>query len=126
MALGAILTFAVHWSIAGLDLRVIGWVLMLAGAFGLVLFFVFWNRRRTTRVVTGATGATGAPGPVHGVRGPPGVRRPAGTENLTCVPGAGTPAPGTYPAGTVTAQSRRLLRSSREKWPPPSRIAGPP
>ena len=54
MALGAILTFAVHWSIAGLDLRVIGWVLMLAGAFGLVLFFVFWNRRRTTRVVTGA------------------------------------------------------------------------
>jgi hypothetical protein len=46
LALGAILTFAVDWKIAGLDLHAVGWVLMAAGAVGLVLFFYFWNRRR--------------------------------------------------------------------------------
>ena len=46
LALGAILTFAVDWKLAGLDLHAVGWVLMAAGAVGLILFFVFWNRRR--------------------------------------------------------------------------------
>jgi len=46
LALGAILTFAVDWKLAGLDLHAVGWVLMAAGAVGLVLFFYFWNRRR--------------------------------------------------------------------------------
>ena len=43
---GAILTFALHATLAGVDLRVVGWILMLAGVAGLVLFFYFWNRRR--------------------------------------------------------------------------------
>jgi uncharacterized iron-regulated membrane protein len=52
MAFGAILTFALHWTVAGLDLKVVGWVFMLAGAGGLVLFFYFfWGRRRATRPV---------------------------------------------------------------------------
>jgi Domain of unknown function (DUF6458) len=46
LALGAILAFAVDWKIAALDLHVVGWVLMAAGAVGLVLFFYMWNRRR--------------------------------------------------------------------------------
>jgi hypothetical protein len=46
LALGAILTFAVDWKVAGLDLHAVGWVLMAAGAVGLVLYFYFWNRRR--------------------------------------------------------------------------------
>jgi Domain of unknown function (DUF6458) len=50
IAVGAILTFAVHARLAGLDLQVVGWVLMLAGVAGLVLFFYFWNRRRPTAV----------------------------------------------------------------------------
>jgi len=53
IALGAILTFAVHWHLAGVDLRVVGWVLMFAGAAGVILFFAFWNRRNAAgRVVT--------------------------------------------------------------------------
>lgn len=52
IALGAILTFAVHWHIAGLDLQAVGWVLMVAGLAGVILFFVFWHRRGTGRVVT--------------------------------------------------------------------------
>ncbi len=51
IAVGAILTFAVHATVAGLDLHVVGWVLMLAGVAGLALFFVLWNRRRTPRTV---------------------------------------------------------------------------
>jgi hypothetical protein len=49
IVVGAILTFAVDWTVAGLDLNVVGWILMLAGVAGLVLFFYFWNRRRPTR-----------------------------------------------------------------------------
>jgi hypothetical protein len=46
---GAILTFAVDATVAGLDLDVVGWILMLAGAAGLVLFFYFASRRRAPR-----------------------------------------------------------------------------
>jgi Domain of unknown function (DUF6458) len=46
IALGAILTFAVDWSIGGLDLDAVGWILMVVGVGGLVLFFYFWNQRR--------------------------------------------------------------------------------
>jgi hypothetical protein len=51
IVVGAILTFAVHATVAGLDLHVVGWVLMLAGVAGLALFFVLWNRRRLPRAV---------------------------------------------------------------------------
>ena len=52
IAIGAILTFAVHWHIAGLDLQAVGWVLMFAGLAGVILFFAFWHRRGTGRVVS--------------------------------------------------------------------------
>jgi hypothetical protein len=48
---GAILTFAVDATVAGLDLKVVGWILMLAGVAGLILFFYFWHRRRAPRAV---------------------------------------------------------------------------
>ena len=47
IAVGAILTFAVDWHVAGVDLHVVGWVLMLAGLAGVILFFAFWHRRGT-------------------------------------------------------------------------------
>ena len=50
VVVGAILTFAVDATVAGLDLDVVGWVFMLAGVAGLVLFFYF-NRRRTPGAV---------------------------------------------------------------------------
>ena len=49
IALGAILAFAVHISVGWLSLNVVGYVLMVAGAAGLVLTLWFWsNRRRPT------------------------------------------------------------------------------
>lgn len=51
IAVGAILTFAVDATLAGLDLNVVGWILMLAGTAGLIIFFYFWHRRRAPRTV---------------------------------------------------------------------------
>jgi hypothetical protein len=51
IVVGAILTFAVDATVSGLDLNVVGWVLMLAGAAGLVFFFYFSHRRRAPREV---------------------------------------------------------------------------
>ena len=51
IVIGAVLTFALDSKLAGINLDVVGWILMLAGAAGLVLFFYFWNRRRAPRAV---------------------------------------------------------------------------
>lgn len=51
IALGAIFTFAVDWTVGGLDLHAVGWILMAAGVGELLLFLYFWNRRRTPEAV---------------------------------------------------------------------------
>jgi len=55
LALGAILAFAVQYSVRGLDLQVVGWILMAAGALGAVLELAVWAPRRR-RVVTSTDG----------------------------------------------------------------------
>ncbi|GIE32161.1 hypothetical protein Ait01nite_052060 [Actinoplanes italicus] len=50
LAVGAILAFAVEADISGLDIGVIGWILMLAGLAGLVITLAFWSNRRRTVV----------------------------------------------------------------------------
>jgi hypothetical protein len=51
LALGAILAFAVNADISGLDINVVGYVLMLAGLVGLVVTIWFWNSRRRPATV---------------------------------------------------------------------------
>ncbi|MFC0528611.1 DUF6458 family protein [Phytohabitans kaempferiae] len=46
IALGAILAFAVNASVGGLDLDVVGWILMGAGLLGLVVTMMIWGNRR--------------------------------------------------------------------------------
>ena len=59
LAAGAILAFAVHATVAGLDIKVVGLILMAAGAVGLFLTLaVFLPRRR--RTVTRTSGAYAA------------------------------------------------------------------
>lgn len=41
IAVGAILKFAVTASVAGVDLQVVGVILMIAGALGLVISFIY-------------------------------------------------------------------------------------
>ena len=52
LALGAILAFAVNAHISGLDINVVGYVLMLAGLAGLIITIYFWNSRRRTTTVS--------------------------------------------------------------------------
>lgn len=58
MAVGAILTLAVDATVAGLDIKVVGVILIVAGAIGLLLtLFVFAPRRRQTVTETRRTPA---------------------------------------------------------------------
>jgi hypothetical protein len=50
IALGAILAFAVNANFSGLDINVVGYVLMLAGLAGLIITIWFWQSRRRTVV----------------------------------------------------------------------------
>ena len=47
LAVGAILTFAVEASVSGLDIKVVGIILMICGAIGLLLTMLVFGRRDT-------------------------------------------------------------------------------
>jgi len=69
LAAGAILTFAVHATVAGIDIRVVGIILMAAGALGLVLTMVVFTPRRNRSVTA-----------THTVDGPPSA---VGSQRVT-------------------------------------------
>ncbi|NIZ89912.1 DUF6458 family protein [Kineococcus rubinsiae] len=55
IALGAILAFAVNVSISGIDLKVVGYILLAVGVLGIILEFAFFApRRRTSTTVRAA------------------------------------------------------------------------
>ncbi len=56
LAVGAILAFAVHATVAGVDIHVVGWILMGAGVLGLLVSLVMFAPRRR-RVVSETTAA---------------------------------------------------------------------
>jgi hypothetical protein len=43
LAVGAILTYAVNVTVTGIDLNVVGIILMILGAVGLVVSVIYWN-----------------------------------------------------------------------------------
>jgi Domain of unknown function (DUF6458) len=43
IAVGAILAFAVTAEFTGIDIATVGWILMIVGAFGLLLSLIFWS-----------------------------------------------------------------------------------
>ena len=47
IAVGAILAFALNVDLGGVDINVIGWILIVAGALGLIMTALIWGRRRT-------------------------------------------------------------------------------
>lgn len=56
IVIGAILTFATNAHVQGVSLDVVGWILMIAGAAGLVLSFfqdAIWAERTRRRGVVG-------------------------------------------------------------------------
>ena len=51
LAVGAILAFAVNMQVAGVDIHVIGWILMGAGVLGLLMTLVVFAPRRRRQVI---------------------------------------------------------------------------
>ena len=49
IAVGAILAFAVTADVRGVDIQVVGWILMAAGGLGLLLSLLFWSWGGTRR-----------------------------------------------------------------------------
>ncbi len=52
LAVGAILAFAVNVEVPGIDLTVVGYILMAAGVLGLLISMMVLNRAPRDRVVT--------------------------------------------------------------------------
>ena len=50
LALGAILTFALRVDVSGIDLQIVGWILMIVGALGIVLELAVWGPRSRRQV----------------------------------------------------------------------------
>lgn len=48
LAVGAILAFAVRANVPGVDLTTVGYILMIAGAVGIILGLVVMSRRRSS------------------------------------------------------------------------------
>lgn len=46
IAVGAILAFAVNTTVSGLDINVVGWILMVVGLIGLIMTAFIWGPRR--------------------------------------------------------------------------------
>ena len=61
IVVGAIFAFALDVNLGWLDINVVGWVLMLAGVFGLVLTLYWMRGRRRTVVRPAAPTAPAAP-----------------------------------------------------------------
>ncbi|MGF7236429.1 MAG: DUF6458 family protein [Frankia sp.] len=59
MAVGAILAFAVHVSLSGLNIAVIGVILMIAGAIGIALDLTVFAPRRRASIGNARIGPTG-------------------------------------------------------------------
>ncbi len=49
IAVGAILAFAVNADVSGLDIAVIGYILMIVGVLGLIMTAFIWGPRRSAR-----------------------------------------------------------------------------
>jgi hypothetical protein len=55
IALGAILAFATNFDVAGVNVEVIGVILMIAGALGLLFTALIWGPRHRTVAVADET-----------------------------------------------------------------------
>jgi uncharacterized membrane protein YgcG len=101
--IGAILRFAVNWTPNGIDLQVVGDILMAGGVVGLIIslsFLVARRRRATSTQVYEERRYTEPPGGGYG--GSPGGGSPGGGSPGGGSPGGGyTQPPGRYPDSSV-------------------------
>ncbi|MDN3352888.1 DUF6458 family protein [Actinomadura sp. DC4] len=68
IALGAILAFATHFHVSGIDVQMIGWILIFVGAAMLVITLAYTRPRRRRQVVEDVDIVDGQPQPGAFVR----------------------------------------------------------
>jgi hypothetical protein len=62
-ALGAILAFATHFHVSGIDVQMVGWILMLVGVVMFVITLAYTRPRRRRQVVENVDVIDGEPQP---------------------------------------------------------------
>ncbi len=80
IALGAILAFATHFHVSGIDVQMVGWILMFVGVVMLIITLAYTRPRRRRQVVENVDVVDGQPQPGAYVRQAemePGVVDPA-------------------------------------------------
>jgi uncharacterized protein DUF6458 len=63
IALGAILAFATHFSVSGIDVQMIGWILIVVGIAMLIITLAYTRPRRRRAVVRDVDVVDGEPQP---------------------------------------------------------------
>lgn len=63
IALGAILAFATHFSVSGIDIQMVGWILIVVGIAMLVITLAYTRPRRRRSVVQDVDVIDGEPQP---------------------------------------------------------------
>jgi hypothetical protein len=63
IAVGAILAFATHFHISGIDLQAVGWILIFVGIVMLIITIAYTRPRRRRRVVEAVDVVDGQPQP---------------------------------------------------------------
>src|SRR3954471_6187893 len=96
LAVGAILAFAVNAHISGIDINIVGWVLMAAGLVGLIVTIWYWKSRRRTVVSQSCPRS-------EDQREPPGEA--GGGRGVHRAPRAPPPRPAAPAAGVLIAAS---------------------
>ena len=88
IAIGAILTWAVNKDLSGVDIQVVGVILMIVGAIGILLDLLWWHSWRGAMAYRRGAYVEGEP---RGYRGRVGRRRTTYVEEDGPPPGAPPP-----------------------------------
>lgn len=56
IAIGAVLAFATHFTLSGIDVRMVGWILMAVGVIGMIIGLTYARPRRALREVDANAG----------------------------------------------------------------------
>lgn len=110
IALGAILAFATHFHVSGIDVQMIGWILIVVGIAMLIITLAYTRPRRRRAVVQNVDVVDGEPQPGAYMRqaGEPVVEQPVVDEPVVEQPVVEQPV--AEPRVQRTVRSRRNMR----------------
>ncbi|QFG23160.1 DUF6458 family protein [Actinomadura sp. WMMB 499] len=137
MAIGAILAFALRVDLSGVNIQMVGWILILVGVISMLFTLKYTRPRRGTGRITGADPAYGdEPGTVvheeHIIQDPPAAGRPSErVERVVEHPPGPSATHGqdeldpSIAQDPAYAQNRGHMQAPRQGDPPTTRVQDP-